>query len=588
MRFLLSISLCLASFISNSQTSEKKLWGNETPEYDEIIKHYQNLTDTFKNCQLFEIGFTDIGKPLHFFVINDQPFNDLKDIQNGEKVFLLINNGIHPGEPDGINASILFARELLKTKNQADLKNLVVGIIPVYNVDGCLNRGKYSRANQNGPEEYGFRGNAKNLDLNRDFIKNDSENAKSFSRLFHFFNPHLFIDTHVSNGADYQYTMTLITTQISKLANELRELTLQKIEPFMYDYMKKNSSEMVPYVNTIGEKPESGIADFLETPRFATGYSALFNVIGFTTETHMLKPFPQRMKSTYDFLMGMKEFITINHQKIIEAKAKADLKLMNQNKFELNFSLDTTLYELIDFKGYEGENLPSEVSGMDRLYYNREKPFTKNIKYYRNYKANDTVEKPYCYIIPQAWSEVIERLEINGIQLHRITKDTIINAEVYFIQDYETGNRPYEGHYLHKNIKVDSKNTKMKVYTGDYVAFTGSINDRFLVEVLEPHSMDSYFAWNFFDAVLQQKEWFSDYVFEDLAAQLLNENKALRDEFELKKENDVEFSQNPFQQLRFIYDRSPYKEKTHNLYPIMRVMRTDAPETILIKEIIWR
>lgn len=589
MRCILTLLIVIQLFDGYGQEGTLiPLKGNQTPTYDEIISHYQNLADTFNNCQLIEVGKTDIGKPLHLFVINNKKFKSIKELQTGEKVFLLINNGIHPGEPDGINASILFARNILYSKGKNELQNLVIGIVPVYNVDGCLNRGKFSRANQDGPEEYGFRGNAKNLDLNRDFIKNDSENAVSFTQLFHLFQPHLLIDTHVSDGADYQYTMTMITTQISKLAPELRDLTTKRIEPFLYDYMKKNESEMIPYVNTIGEKPESGIADFLETPRFATGYASLFNVIGFTSETHMLKPFPQRVKATLTFLEGLKEYIAKDYQKIIDAKIKADQQLMNQNQFLLNYSLDTNQFELISFKGYEGEFLESKITGKDRLFYNHDKPFVKDIKYYRNYLAADTIEKPYCYIIPQAWKRVLERLENNNITLHKIKTDTTLQTEIYLINEFETVNRPYEGHYLHKNIEVISKNTKMKVYEGDYVVFTGTTRDRFLIEVLEPHSMDSYFAWNFFDAILQQKEWFSDYVFEDLAIQLLNENKQLKEEFEEMKNKDSDFADNSFLQLKYIYDHSPYKEKSHNLYPIMRVMRESAPETVLIKEIIWR
>ena len=103
----------------------------------------------------------------------------------------------------------------------------MIVIIPVYNVGGALNRGSYSRANQNGPEAYGFRGNARNLDLNRDFIKCDSRNARSFNRLFNQWKPDVFVDTHTSNGADYQYVMTLISTQKDRLGGALGEFLTQ-------------------------------------------------------------------------------------------------------------------------------------------------------------------------------------------------------------------------------------------------------------------------------------------------------------------------------------------------------------------------
>ena len=146
---------------------------------------------------------------------------------------------------------------------------MVVCIIPIYNVDGALNRGSFSRANQNGPEEYGFRGNARNLDLNRDFIKCDAENTKSFIKIFREWQPEVFVDTHISDGADYQYTMTVIPTQQSKLHPALTGYVNKDLLPVLHAEMKNKNFEFCPYVETMKQIPDDGISAFLETPRFA-------------------------------------------------------------------------------------------------------------------------------------------------------------------------------------------------------------------------------------------------------------------------------------------------------------------------------
>jgi hypothetical protein len=111
------------------------------------------------------MGLTDSGKPLHIVV-----FSENKDFSfNQNKAVLLVNNGIHPGEPDGIDATMMLMRDLTNAKIKVP-KNTIVVAIPVYNIDGMLNRNSFSRANQNGPEAYGFRGNGRNYDLNRDYI----------------------------------------------------------------------------------------------------------------------------------------------------------------------------------------------------------------------------------------------------------------------------------------------------------------------------------------------------------------------------------------------------------------------------------
>lgn len=136
--------------------------------------------------------------------------------RDGRPVFFN-NNGIHPGEPEGIDACMALVRDFCtRPERLAALGNTVFLFIPVYNVDGCFNRNTTSRVNQLGPESFGFRANGRNLDLNRDFVKCDSLAAQVFNRFFTDWDPDVMVDTHTSNGADYSYTMTLIHTQTDK------------------------------------------------------------------------------------------------------------------------------------------------------------------------------------------------------------------------------------------------------------------------------------------------------------------------------------------------------------------------------------
>ncbi|MDR9373789.1 MAG: hypothetical protein RI565_02890, partial [Schleiferiaceae bacterium] len=237
-----------------------------TPTYQKLIAQYQDLAAAHPEAQLRQVGPTDAGRPLSLFVMGGAPLSGEPRLETlaRDKTVLLINNGIHPGEPCGINAALQYAQQWLKRGLPPDL---LVAIIPVYNVGGALNRGPYSRANQRGPAAHGFRGNARNLDLNRDFIKADARNTLSFYRLFHALEPHLFVDTHTSNGADYRYTMTLISTQADKLMPAQRQLLYQKLRPALYQDMENRGWPMIPYVNVFGRTPQKGYAAFLETPR---------------------------------------------------------------------------------------------------------------------------------------------------------------------------------------------------------------------------------------------------------------------------------------------------------------------------------
>lgn len=552
-----------------SQENEPYL-SNKSYTFEGAISAYKSLAaQNPKTSRYLEMGSSDYGLPMPLFIMNSSGDFSKKSLQS--KPVILINNAIHAGEPCGVDACIKLSKELLKAPGLLP-KNCVIAIIPIYNIGGAHNRNCCSRANQNGPEQYGFRGNAKNLDLNRDFIKADSKNSLAFYAIFHYLKPVIFVDTHTSNGADYQHTMTLITSQLNKMNPTLASFIKHKLNPFLFDAMKKGGYPMVQYMNTKTEIPDDGIVDYLETPRYSTGYTNLFQTIGFVTEAHMLKPFPARVEATYTFLKKLIEFTDQHHEEILANRLKAMKEDEALEKVSLNWVLDTNVYDTIPFLGYAARYKKSEVTGIDRLYYDQTSPYSKYIKYYNTYLPVDEVKTPHYYIIPQQWESVVRLLRMNEVPVYALNAPTNLSVEGYEILTYETTKSAYEGHYLHSNIKVKSHQKILPYRKGDFVVPVRNTKLRFIVETLEPHAVDSYFAWNFFDATLQQKEWFSAYVFEDEAAEMLKNDPALKAEFEKKRANEPEFAASDFAQLYFLYKRSPNYEPTVNLYPITRLM----------------
>lgn len=546
--------------------------GNVSVTYEEAVSAYRQMAENHTDATLYEIGSTDVGRPLHVFVI-DKGGKGFDSNASGKSV-LLINNGIHPGEPCGIDASIQLAERLLSDRSGYStlLDSVVVAIIPVYNVGGALRRGCCVRANQNGPEAYGFRGNARNLDLNRDFIKADSENAKAFYRIFHWVKPHVVIDTHTSNGADYQYVMTMINTQPDKAGATQGAYIRQSMNPDIYARMEKSGFGMTPYVFSMGVTPETGLRDYLETPRYTTGYAALFNTIGYTSETHMLKPFPQRVESTYQFLKATLEHMFQNNSALIALRNASDRQVENQKIFALDWELDTTQFRMIPFRGFEAHYPKSRIHGEARLAYDRAQPFEREIRYYDRYKITRSVEAPIAYVVPQAWREVIERFKLNDVQMERLQRDTVVELEVYYIRSFSSSGSVYEGHHVNTVKELEVMHEEVQLFAGDYIIRVNQAVNRYIVETLEPQAVDAFFRWNFFDSVLQQKEWYSDYVFEDTAAALLEEDETLRTAFDKAKADDSELAASPSKQLFWIYTRSPFYEGTVNRYPVYRVV----------------
>lgn len=545
---------------------------NSTPTYHEVINFYEKLAASYDQLELKEWGMTDAGYPLHTAVLSlDKDF--VPDaVKSKNKQVFFINNAIHPGEPCGVDATMMLFRDILQGSDlQKVMKDIVLVAIPIYNIGGALNRGSFSRTNQNGPEAYGFRGNAKNLDLNRDFIKCDSKNAQTFNQIFTHWQPDVFVDNHTSNGADYQYTMTLIATQKDKLDPNLSEYMNEKMLPRLYEDMSAKKWEMTPYVYA-RNIPDNGIAGFLDSPRYSSGYAALHNCISFTSEAHMLKPYKNRVLGTYALMETIIQTMNDDAEKIAEARKKAIQNTIEKEDFDLNWTLDMSQQDSILFKGYEAKYKPSMVTGLDRLWYDHDAPFEKYIPFMNTYKTTVTASKPKAYILPKAYSNVVDRLRWNGVNVQKLTEDKVIEAEFYYIRDFKTRDA-YEGHYLHSNVEVEKETMNWQFYKGDYVIFVNQSSNRYIVETLEPQAADSYFAWNFFEGILQQKEYFSSYVFEDLAAEYLDKNPDLKRRLAAKRAEDEAFAKSAWRQLEFVYQNSPHYERTHRLYPVGRVIR---------------
>jgi hypothetical protein len=299
------------------------------------------------------------------------------------------------------------------------------------------------------------------------------------------------------------------------------------------------------------------------------GYASLFHSISVTTETHMLKAFEERVHTTREYISEVVFWMEKNTDKIEKARKNALELDLKRRFFSYNFER-TEKRDSILFKGFEAEYKQSEVTGLQRLSYNQQKPFEKYIPYYNTFNSKDSLRIPSYYVLGAENTEVISRLKQNQIEFIQLVKDSVLQLEFIRIESFQSLNKPYEGHFYHKDVKTHSEVDWVHLKKGDIVIPTKQAKRNFIISVLEPLVEDSYFRWNFFDSYLQQKEYFSSYVFEDKAIEILKNNPTLAEKFYEKQKNDSTFATNAWQQLYFIYSNSEYMESTYMLLPIYR------------------
>ena len=547
--------------------------GDTTATGEQAIARYVELDRQHNGARLITFGADDDGSPLHLFVIADGSGFTPDSIRAAGKNILWITNGIHPGEPDGVDASLLLAQTLLESDQLMGLvTHTAVCIVPMYNVSGAKRRGSFSRANQDGPVAYGFRGNARNLDLNRDFIKADAQNTRSMHRGLKEWDPDVYFETHVSDGADHQYVMELLTTQKDKLDGGMSAYMTGTLVPRLYEWMDSRKLLMCPYFETLRETPEEGLVGFYDSPRYSTGYNGLFDRIGILAESHMLKPYADRVNATFHLMLATLAAMNEHPDELRKARAAAKANTASMDELGLNWTLDTAHVEPLPWKGWSVEHRPSEVSGLPRLYYDHTRPTNGTVPWKDRYVPSVIKRKPLAYVIPHAWRALGLALEEQGVKLEWLKAGQRFSVEQDSIATFRTGPQPYEGHYLHREVRAVPKRGLFVAQEGDVLIRTGQVTDRLIMETLEPEGEDSYFAWGFFDSALQQKEWFSDYVFEDIAAELLRKDPALKAALEAERAADPEFAKDAWSQLYFVYQRSPYFEPSFRKYPVLRVI----------------
>ena len=574
--FLLIICISPELYAQKPALLKLKYEQNYSPTYYETIEMFKLLDANYENAVLLEKGLTDCGKPLHLFVMNSEPDFNPENIREKGKTILFINNGIHPGEPEGIDASLEFADDVLRNKEGMAklLEKTVIIIIPVYNIDGSLNRSAYNRSGQTTPYETGFRGNYGNLDLNRDFTKCDSENARSFSKIFTEWNPDVFLDTHTTNGSDHQYSITLIQPSTALFPSAMEKYIRNEMVPALYSGMKKGKYELIPYVDYFYDDPKNGIAASLGGPRYSSYFTGLFHCFGMMTENQIYRDFADRVKSCYQFINVLAEFTSANGETIRKKRQDGIRESLEMKLYPVAFKLDSSQFRMIEFKGFEvAKEQISPVTGLPRFGYDLNKPYTAQVKYYDVYKKTEFVDVPEYYILPQNYRLIIEKLDFLKISYTRLLKDSIFDVTVDYIDDFSNASKPYNGHYYHEKLTIHSEKQKVQFYAGDLMIPVRQEKIKYLLEMFEPKATDSFFRWNFFDNILDQREYFSSYGFEANALKYLNEHPEFKAKWEEKRKTDPEFAKNHRAQLAYIYNNTEWLEKTWKRYPVAKIFK---------------
>ena len=552
-----------------------------TPNYAATISYAQKLADASPFIAYRSFGKSGQGRDLPLLVASESDALTPSAAHQQNKAVVLIQACIHAGEPDGKDAGFALLRDIAITKAHAGLlNNLVLLFIPIYNTDGHERSTPYNRINQNGPAEMGWRTTSTYQNLNRDYMKADTPETRAWLRLWNEWQPDLFIDCHVTDGADYRSNITYHHEHHAGIDEGVlqweRDVFGQRVVPAT----EAAGNVISWYLEFIDNRDLTlGTRDFNGSPRFSTGYVPLRNRPAILIETHMLKDYRSRVIGTYDFLRFALEEVNSDPHRLIEVTRKADQnafefgKSGGVNKHPVQFDLtdEPTPFHL---KATKNQTERSEVSGDLRVIFGKE-PVDLTIPMYQTFKIRTAIAPPVAYIVPVQWSDVIDVIREHGLQFESMSEEVELEIESYRFVNVTWPTGPFEGRHM-PSFDVMPVRERRKFPAGSLVIPLAQPLAKLAMSLLEPQAPDSFARWGFFNAIFEHKEYAEPYILEALAREMLATDPALQKEFQERLAADTAFAGSPAARLEFFYNKSPYWDQHINLYPVGRLVQSLA------------
>ena len=548
-------------------TPAEKSGFQSTPRYEETLAYVRRLASASPQLRLITLGRSPEGREIWMVVASKERAFTPAALRATGKPTLLAHSAIHAGEMDGKDAGLMLLRDMTvlgKKKDLLDRANLL--FVPILSVDGHERFSRFSRINQRGPAEAGWRTTARNLNLNREFAKLDAPEIRAIVRALDSWDPDLYLDLHVTDGMDFQYDITysfngphswspsiarwLETAWVPAVTKDLEAMGHI---PGAYLWLKEDSD------------PAQGVRDDTSTIRYSEGYGNARHLPSVLIEGHSLKPYRQRVLGTYVLLESSLRLLGSSAPTL--RRAVAEDRARRPAEVPLEWKASDTPTELT-FKGIRYRVSDSRLTGGKRIEWTGE-PADLTLPIHRFNVVRTAAKRPVAYWIPAAAADVIERLSAHGIRFERIATPREVEVELDRLSDVTFAKEVTEDR-LRVTAKAVPERRRERYAAGSVRVPTDQPLGTLAVLLLEPTSPDSFFQWGLFHWTLQRAEYVDSYVMEPMAERMLAGDPALRAEFEKWLSAGPASKRTAAERLDWFYSRTPFFDGRWLLYPVGR------------------
>jgi hypothetical protein len=524
-----------------------------------------------------QFGTTPEGRPMLAMVVTRSGALTAADARARDLPVLLVQGGIHAGEIEGKDAGFIALRQMLAGEaGTRALEKVVIVFVPIYNVDGHERFHAWNRPNQTGPAQMGQRATAQNLNLNRDYIKQDAPESRAMLSLVERWDPIVYLDIHTTDGAKFQHDVAVQMEPLHEGDAALMKLG-QGISDDLLGRLRRQGSRPLPFYPTFLKRddPSSGFADNVYSPRFSTGYFQLRNRYSILVETHSWKPYGERVRIARNIIVDLAEMAAREGQAwLVEAKA-ADARAAQGAP--LHMVLDwkpSERFRTIDFQGYAYTRTPSDVTGGLWTRYDDTRPQVWKVPLYDELVPSAEADAPAGgYIVPAAYAaEVAALLDVHGVRYERLQQARAqAPVESFRAQTVTLAPTTFESRQRATVTGAWAADTR-DLPAGSLFVPIAQPRARLVVTLFEPLGPDSLLAWGQFNSSFQQQEYMEGYVAEEVARVQLRD-PAVAQAYQQRLDSDPAFAANASERLKFFARRHSSAEHALNLYPVVRVGR---------------
>lgn len=557
-----------------------------TPTYDETMAFLRRIEREMDGrMKVGPFGTSAEGRALPLVVVSKERQLTPEGAQRSGKPVVLVQSGIHAGEIDGKDATLMILRDLALGRRQELLEAATLVFVPIYNPDGHERISPHNRPNQNGPRRgMGFRTTTSGYDLNRDHMKLVSPEARALVALVNAWRPHLHVDNHVTDGSDHAWVMTFSWAEAPQAAAPV-DAWMKAHMPAIEAATERAGHPTGPYVDLQDElDPTKGFGTTPGPPRFSGGYFPLRNRPSILVETLSYKPYRERVLATRDFLVAVVTEIGRDPGALRAAVDAAEAQTVALGRADAPPSevvvrfRESTVSDPIRFPVYDWSVAPSVVTGAPLLRFKSGQVREIEVPWFHRMEVEKTLPRPRGYLVLAGWPAIEERLRGHGLRVERLTAPVELEVEAARLSAPKFAAGSYQGLTLVESVEVDRGGERRRFPAGTLWVRADQPDFEVAVQLLEPEAPDSLISWGLLSSVFESKEYIEPRVLDAWAEEQLKDpavaaawQEALRDEA---------FAKDGRARYGWWYRRHPSWDATRGLLPIFRVLAPPRLATV--------